>query len=224
MGMIDKTYILNLDSRTDRWNSIKKHLSDINLVDYERVSSTKLSFDSTISNVKLAQISCFHSHLKTLRKAKELELNNVLILEDDCYFINSDKLSKLNDSYDILYLGCNRKIYRNNDSLIYISKTEKVNEDIVKINECGTTHSIFYSKRIIKKIIEMYPTDEIFFQKAFTLDEKYSVYDIFLNWFTEVNNIQKYCIYPIMCIQCESFSDIQFRNTNYGEEIKQSWL
>jgi len=79
MGMIDKIYILNLDTRTDRWNSIKNHLSDINITNYERVSSTKINFDSTISYVKLAQISCFHSHLKTLRKAKELQLNSVLI-------------------------------------------------------------------------------------------------------------------------------------------------
>ena len=221
--MIDKIYIINLDSRTDRWLEITSHLSDIGITEYDRVSATKLCFDSTISKIKLAQISCFHSHLKTLRMAKEFGLNNVLILEDDCRFINQIKLSEINNVYDILYLGCNRTIYKNNNELVYTSKIERVNDTTVKISECGTTHSIIYSKYFINKVIDMYPTDEVFFQKAFTLEERYSIYDVFLNWFTQVYNIQKYSLYPIICTQRTSFSDIQFVNTNY-EEIENSWL
>lgn len=223
-SLFNKVYIINIDDRVDRWKSIVDHLSEIRLTNYERVSATKLNFTSTISKVKLAQISCFHSHLKTLRQSYDLGVEKVLILEDDCRFIKSDRLNIINNSYDILYLGCNRKIYKNNNTLIYTSHIEHVNENIVKISECGTTHSIIYSKSFIEKIVKLYPTDECFFQKAFTLDEKYYIYDVFLNHFTQTNNIQKYCVYPIMCTQSESFSDIQFCNTSYGYEIENSWL
>jgi GR25 family glycosyltransferase involved in LPS biosynthesis len=223
-SLFDKIYVINIDERIDRWDSIVKHLSDINITNYERISATKLNFTSTISKIKLAQISCFHSHLKTLRKAYDLGMEKVLILEDDCKFIDTDRLHVLNNSYDILYLGCNRKIYKDNNSLIYTSEIEHVNENIVKISECGTTHSIIYSRLFIEQVIKLYPTDECFFQKAFTLDEKYYIYDVFLNWFTQINNIHKYCVYPIMCTQIESFSDIQFCNTSYGDEIENSWL
>lgn len=224
MNVFNKIYIINLDYRKDRWQTINTHLNEIGIPDFERVSATKLNFESDISKVQLAQISCFHSHLKTLRKAHQLNLNKVLILEDDCKFINVENLKFITNDFDILYLGCNRKIYKNNNNLIYLSDIEKVNDNIVKIKECGTTHAIMYSKNFINKIIEMYSTDDIFFQKAFTLEEKYSVYDIFLNWFTEQNSIQKYAMYPIICSQYESFSDIQYCNTNYDEEIINSWL
>jgi GR25 family glycosyltransferase involved in LPS biosynthesis len=131
--LFDKIYVINIDERIDRWDSIVKHLSDINITNYERISATKLNFTSTISKIKLAQISCFHSHLKTLRKAYDFGMEKVLILEDDCKFIDTDRLHVLNNSYDILYLGCNRKIYKDNNSLIYTSEIEHVNENIVKI-------------------------------------------------------------------------------------------
>lgn len=223
MNNVDKTFVINLDERQDRLNYITNHLNDVGIHNFERVSSTKINFESDISKIKLAQISCFHSHLKTLRKAYHLNLNNILILEDDCKFINK-KLNFTFNDYDILYLGCNRKIYKNENKLIYISDIEKVNENIVKINECGTTHAIMYSRYFIQKVIDLYPSDSLFFQKAFTLDEKYYIYDVFLNWFTQTHDIQKYCVYPILCTQSESFSDIQFCYTNYDEEIQKSWL
>jgi len=202
--------------------SLTNHLSDISILDYERVSATKLSIDSTISKVKLAQISCFHSHLKTLRKSYESGFDRVLILEDDCRFIHTD--ININNTYDMLYLGCNRKIYKNSNSLIYFSQIGPINESVVKINECGTTHAIIYSRTLIEQIISFYPNDDWFFTKAFGSDETYYIYDVFLNWFTEKYSIQKHCVYPIMCTQCDSFSDIQFCDTNYSEEIKKSWL
>lgn len=222
--IIDKIYIINLDSRKDRWETITNHLNDINISNYERISATKVDINCDISTTKLAQISCFHSHLKTLRKAYQLKLNNVLILEDDCKFINIDNLKYITNEFDILYLGCNRKIYRNENRDIYLSNIEKINDYIVKISECGTAHAILYSKNFIDKIIEMYPNDVAFFEKSFTLEERYSIYDIFLNWFTEINKIQKYSMCPIVCSQYESFSDIEFYYANYDEQIKQSWL
>lgn len=166
--MFNKIFILNLDERIDRWNYISKHLRDINICKYERISSTKLQFDSTIPKIKLAKISCFHSHLKTLRKSYDFD--NVLILEDDCKFIRSidDVTFKFieDGNWDILYLGCNRKIYKNNDSLIYLSDVIKVNESIYEVKECGTTHAIVYSKNMIRKIVDFYPTDEIFLESV----------------------------------------------------------
>ncbi len=223
MNNVDKIFLINLDDRPDRLNYIINHLNDIGIKTFERISATKINFESDISKMKLAQISCFHSHLKTLRKAYQLNLNKVLILEDDCKFVNNN-LNFTLDDYEILYLGCNRKIYKNENKLIYISGIEKINDSIVKITECGTTHAIMYSRSFIEKIMDLYPSDSLFFQKAFTLDERYYIYDVFLNWFTQTNNIQRYCVYPIMCTQYESFSDIQLCHTNYEEEIQNSWL
>lgn len=226
-SLIDKIYVINLDRRCDRWKYISEHLTSLNMK-YERISATELKIESDISSVKLGQISCFHSHIKTLRKAYELNLNSVLILEDDCKFIRSIDSNILNfistSNYQILYLGCNRKIYKNNNSLIYLSNVKKVTDSIYEVEECGTTHAILYSKQMISKIIEFYPTDDVFFKKAFDSDEQFYVFDNFLSRFTLNNSIKKYCVYPILCTQIDSYSDIQFCNTSYCAEIENSWL
>lgn len=225
--LFDKIYILNLDSRFDRWNFISNHLLEVGLDNFERVSSTQLTIDSTISKTKLAEISCFHSHLKTLRKAYESNLNKILILEDDCKFIKKidDNISNIikQVNQDLLYLGCNRKIYKNNASLIYLSDVKKINDYLYEVDECGTAHAIVYNKDVIKKIIDYYPTDEIFFERAFSLEESHSIYDIYINTFARNNNIKKYCIFPILCTQIDSYSNIQFYDASYEKEILNSW-
>ena len=224
-NIFKKIYVLNLDERSDRWTLISNQLTELKFDSIERVSSTKLHFDSTISKIKLAKISCFHSHLKTLRKSYDLD--NVLILEDDCRFIRPIDDITINfinkDNWDMLYLGCNRRIYRNDNTLVYLSDITKVNDSIYEVKECGTTHAIVYSKNMIRKIVDFYPTDEIFFTKAFSLGESYFTYDIFLNMFTKDYNIKKHCVYPLICTQTESYSDIAFCDTSYETEILNSW-
>jgi len=230
-NIFSNVFVINLDERIDRWKHITEHLDYVGIKSYTRIPATNLSLHFT-TPIRSAQISCFHSHLKAFRKAHEMQLKNILILEDDCVFFDYFKPILFdkeveefleNNEWEIFYLGANRKIYKDNNKLIYLSKFNVVNDHVVEIGECGSTHSILFNKTFIEKIVEEYPTDELFYDKAFSLKDECSVYDNFLNYFTKDRSIKKYCIYPIICGQIDSYSDIQFANTSYNQEMIDSW-
>jgi hypothetical protein len=68
------TYVINLDSRPDRWTSIQKAFAGSNL-QLERISAVKKS-NGSYGNIL--------SFIKALKLAKKMRLANVLIMEDDC--------------------------------------------------------------------------------------------------------------------------------------------
>ncbi len=77
---IDKIFYINLDKRTDRRKEIEQELKSYNLYDNaERIQA--------IHTPEQGILGCTMSHLATLKLAKERNYNQVLILEDDFYFI-----------------------------------------------------------------------------------------------------------------------------------------
>jgi hypothetical protein len=118
----DKIFIINLSRRTDRkqifLERIEKEELEIN--SYEFIDGVdgyepdiKSEFDE-YKKSKLTQIvssghwGCLMSHIKAIEKAKQEDLDSVLILEDDVLFDKNFKLSLdtlLIPNYDMLYLG-----------------------------------------------------------------------------------------------------------------------
>lgn len=77
---IDRIFYINLDKRTDRREQIEQELKAYNLYDNaERIQA--------IHTPEQGILGCTMSHLATLKLAKERNYNQVLILEDDFYFI-----------------------------------------------------------------------------------------------------------------------------------------
>ena len=76
---IDECYIINLDKRIDRWLEITNHLNDLNIQKYKRFSA--------VENVNTPLIGSSLSHYGVIKKAYELNQKYVLVLEDDCIFI-----------------------------------------------------------------------------------------------------------------------------------------
>jgi hypothetical protein len=119
----DKFYIITLKDKNV--NKIKRNLNKVGIENYEilrykgakkrsnvSVNSTLYdlmmhnNYDKTAANIK-------SNHLKTMKKAYNLGLNNIVILEDDALFdipFNYDKLKIIikwleNNSWDIFFFG-----------------------------------------------------------------------------------------------------------------------
>ena len=128
--ILDNIYYINLDYRSDRKEQIELELSKMGLVG-NRFPGTVYS-DPIVSADPRANsglIGCHISHLNLLKLAKEKNLSNIVILEDDFEFIvNKEELifqiesfEQMNISYDVLFLS-----YRIIESEIYndiISRT-----------------------------------------------------------------------------------------------------
>lgn len=222
--MIDKIYIINIKHRGDRRSHIISEMNRLNLSNYDIINATIIK--SNINPNMFSCISCFHSHIKTLRIAYNNNVDNALILEDDAIFYNniSNNVLEFFNSVkeaSLLYLGCNLNIYKDG----YVDRqsvVNKIHNNIVELNEAGTAHAILYNKKYIRQMYEMFPDDETFFNRIFSGKFPH-IYDNFINWYTINNNIKKYCIYPIICNQKDFYSDIQFSDVNYEKEIINSW-
>lgn len=78
---IDKIIYINLDKRIDKLEEINNELKNYNLYDKaERFSAVYHSSGT---------VGCGKSHLSVLKMAKERKYKNILILEDDFYFVVS---------------------------------------------------------------------------------------------------------------------------------------
>lgn len=96
-----KIFIINLEDRVDRKQSTESQLKKYNIDNYEfieAIDGNKLDIDpvslpNDIDRKHLGkkfrrhfsnnEIACVQSHIKAIKKAKELDLDYVIILEDD---------------------------------------------------------------------------------------------------------------------------------------------
>lgn len=211
-----KFYIINLDSRKDRYSNVVEECKKINIENFERFSAIKPTYDDIINcsfininklwkeNIKyiIGSSGCKMSHYQVLKKAL-LENKNyeyICILEDDVvfeentkkYLINALDYIKVNAiDIDILFFSSN---------LSCKSDAEKISNNLLKLNKClQTTAQIFkYSK--LEKIINIIENSDA------EIDNTYQDY---------LSN--KYCIYPMCVYQKQDHSDIINDYVNYED-------
>lgn len=186
----DKIYCINLDERQDRWVSAKKEFELIGISNYERFSAIKND---------IGHIGCRDSHIEVIKDAKKNNYNKILILEDDFVFINKNKnlidsiLKQLsNVEWELFYFGATVHLYD--------GKLVTVDENLVLTNFAYTTHSYAVNSNVFDFIIENGKNHEI-------IDVFYNS-NIVINKKTFISN-------PMICLQRESYSNVENKNTNY---------
>jgi GR25 family glycosyltransferase involved in LPS biosynthesis len=117
--LFKKAFYINLDKRKDRRDYIEEQLGKIGL-DAERFPGVESS--ETISGHR----GCRLSHLTIIRKALDENIGNVLIIEDDCVFIDGfnekcdlviNNMINVSPRWDLLffyfYQCCNHSRFKN---------------------------------------------------------------------------------------------------------------
>lgn len=114
LNFFDKSYIINLPERLDRREKMKQELKMLGLFE----SSEQVVFFPAVRPTDKGEFpsigskGCFLSHLAVLKEAKNQNLNNLLIMEDDLSFTHFlikeqdvivNELQRLN--WDFVYLG-----------------------------------------------------------------------------------------------------------------------
>lgn len=132
-----KAFCINLDHRTDRWQSAKQQI-ETNGFDLERFSAIQL---------KPGFAGCHESHLKVLEFISAMNEFPVAVFEDDLDFISPinvmHKAIEEAGEFDMLYLGCDPQ-----------EKMVKVDEHLLKLGKAYQTHAIVYgSKRVVDYIL-----------------------------------------------------------------------
>lgn len=202
----DKTYLINLESRIDRLNLFENEVIKYDLGTYEifKAIDGKKIIDRPKTNLSNGEIGVILSNLEILKDAKQKKYNQILIIEDDCYF--TDEIVKIDEylnfvpeNWDMIYFGGNHNTH------IGMTPPKKINEKVVKLHHTFAAHFV-----IIKSTI----FDEIMFSLSLFNKQLDVVY----------SDLQKkynvYSLYPAIAKQRKSYSDIQNHIIDYDWLIK----
>lgn len=195
----DKIFSINLDSRPDRWKSAEIQFNKHDL-DVERISAIKgadLNLDWP-PEIKEGAVGCSLSHLFTMKMAKQMNLSNYLVLEDDIEFDENfnEKFSNIYENevpsdWDMLYLGGQH---------FHGMNLKQISEHVYKCEYTLTTHSFAIKNTVydkfINRLIDITKPCDVHFAE-------------------EHKNINAYVIIPHLTWQSRSYSDVENANVDY---------
>lgn len=150
-NFFEKTYCINLDRRPERWKQCEAEFFKHNIV-VERFSAVDGNPNNIISKLTDGGIGCTLSHLEIFKKAKELNLKNILIFEDDVEFTDNfvDYFNKYHtqipEEWNLLYFGGNH----NNLPL------KKISDNISEVHMTYTSHAYAVNHTIYDELIVLF--------------------------------------------------------------------
>jgi len=142
-SFFDKVFVINLDRRPDRLESITKRL-DLLGIEFERLQAI-----DGIDNYHPAIAACAKSHYNAIELSISRGHDRVLILEDDAYFVDDflakfDKFSNnVPDDWDMIYFGA-----------LSICKEHEIN-GISKVNYCTCCHAMGIKSTVFQELLEV---------------------------------------------------------------------
>lgn len=197
----DTGFVINLDKRTDRWESVQKNFKEYPFF-LQRFSAIRH---------ERGWIGCGLSHMRIVQMAKEAKMPYVLIIEDDCHPTEHMKywsdirrwLHTHKDEWD-LFLGGN--CYYN-----YLNIFEKPIKTIKPLCKLNETINLYYTKLMCTQFLYINST----------------AYDKYLAWelgqdnpvdmWPDKKNMRTISCVPFIAIQGSDISDIRGYKMDYNK-------
>lgn len=224
LDFFDAAYYINLDKRTDRKEKMEKQLSKLN-INAKRFPGIEVTINdippSTIKDFQnvadnatreiikkkiIGLTGNFLSHKAIIKEAKEKNLNNVLIFEDDCTFLDSwetqihhviNDLKQL-EKWDMFFFGGQ-----------LVNDTKIITHNIIKHDGVWATHA--------------YAINNSFYDVVLQVDLNYchaiDVFYLHHDW----NSKKYYGPRKIMAVQDDGWSDIWSCPSGGTPWMIQSW-
>lgn len=204
----DKTYCINLDRRTDRWDEfIGKYPESIDIVERFSAKDGQL-FDLGYGKTYDCELAGSISHTQVIKNAIDLNLKNVLILEDDVEFSQdfniqlNESMENMPSNWDIILFGGNH----------VISPTH-VNKNIFKMVRTYAIQCYAINGKFLKSLYDYmcYNIGNVFCCQN-KLQPSVAADFFMANIFP---NINAYTVLPNITWQRKSYSDIQLEVRDY---------
>lgn len=200
---ITNAFYINLEHRTDRKEHIENELKKVG-IHASRFNAIKMENGA---------VGCSMSHLKILQTAFNQKMSHVLILEDDIKFLdfnlfrqNFDTFLARNGSkWDVILLA-------GNNMPPYVA----VDETCIKVTKCQTTTGYLVNGHYISKLMENVKMGLHYLLKN---PEQHVMYAIDKFWQQLQTNDLWFLIIPPTVVQCEGYSDIEKKTTNYSKTM-----
>ena len=219
----DRIFIINLESMNDRRERISMELTELGIRNYEffnacRPENVKDYPDSYVNNFSQNLVSksqqysrgalgCKLSHYEIIKKAIELNMQRILILEDDCQILKNgikyywptiaSQLDKQLIDWHMFYLSANMH-----------TEPSMVGDYISVVSEAYTTHSYALNLKDSKFVDNLLQS---MLSSGLEIDVFYS---------REIqNNYNAYIAIPALSCQLDGYSSIREVEKNYTVKI-----
>ena len=213
-----KIFYINLDERIDRKNRFEKHMKKYNL-EFERFSAI---------NDKFGAFGCAKSHLSVLKNAKNNNLENVIIMEDDiAYDISPEMLDEKlklifdnNLDFDVFHLSYRYRIADDVPEIDYLKK----------LSYCHYCSCYIINKKCYDEIIECWEKSLLLLSpenSELGLDkhQKTARFSCDISYIPLLRKKKWYCFDKPVCVQLNGQSDIANRYINHYifDSIEHNW-
>lgn len=197
-------FVINLKERIDRKNHIVNELKKIDCSEYnfiEGINGNEIFNNTNLSNGMFGLVK---TYLKIYEIWKKTNAKEILIIEDDCKFVNDFNkqldlyIKNIPNDWEMIYFGANHNYHMG-------FKTQKINEYCVKLNNSFSAHCVLLRDYVFEDLINRI--------KNFTIEN-----DVMM-----ANLQRKYNAYSsnfALATQIESFSNIENKIVNYNWLIK----
>lgn len=211
MDILQNTFYINLEHRTDRLEHVQNELKKIGIKG-ERFNAIK---------TKSGAIGCTLSHIKCLELAKERNYEEVFICEDDITFTNPklflENLQKFCDNddimWDVLIIGGNN-----------VPPYKQYYDYCARVFNCQTTTGYIVKQDFYDVIIKNFKEGVFNLMKNPENKREYAI-DIYWKKL-QMENFW-YMITPPTITQYTNYSDIEERETNYDNlllDMNKAWM
>jgi len=203
-----KAYVINLEHRTDRWESINKYFGET--FELERFSAIE---------GRPGGLFCALSKIALIKKAKELDLPYMIMMEDDNYVTNK----RFYDEWPKIYEWMNKNL--ENWDLInfnptFLQKPKQVistNPLLIEYGYGKTGNFIIYNRTTYDKMIALEPL----YQKARDTNN-FPYHQIASDHMMNMQGFKMVTHFPYFTAQLPDFSDIAQRRVDYAQVFQMS--
>uniref|UniRef100_A0A6C0F9W6 Glycosyl transferase family 25 domain-containing protein n=1 Tax=viral metagenome TaxID=1070528 RepID=A0A6C0F9W6_9ZZZZ len=211
MDILQNTFYINLEHRTDRLEHVQNELKKIG-INGERFNAIK---------TKSGAVGCTLSHIKCLELAKERNYEEVFICEDDITFTNPklflENLQKFCDNddimWDVLIIGGNN-----------VPPYKQYYDYCARVFNCQTTTGYIVKQDFYDIIIKNFKEGLFNLMKNPENKREYAI-DIYWKKL-QMENFW-YMITPPTVTQYTNYSDIEGRETHYDNlllDMNKAWM
>ena len=213
-----KIFYINIDERTDRKYIFEKHMKKYDL-EFERFSAIKDKFGA---------FGCAKSHLSVLKNAKNNNLENVIIMEDDIAFdippeMLDEKLKLIFDNeldFDVFHLSYRYRISEDVPGVDYLKK----------LSYCHYCSCYIINKKCYDEIIECWEKSLLLLSPENTdlgleWHKKTERFSCDISYIPLLRKKNWYCFDKPVCVQLNGQSNITNSYINHYtcDSIEHNW-
>jgi GR25 family glycosyltransferase involved in LPS biosynthesis len=211
MSLLQHTFYINLDHRTDRLEHVQAELYKIGVYG-ERFPAIK---------TKTGAIGCTMSHIKCIELAKKRGYDQVFICEDDITFLDPTLfLTHLNHFEENEDINWDMLIVCGNNVPPYF----KIDETCIRVLNCQTTTGYIIRSHYYDTLLTNMKEGV---NQLIKNPENHREFAVDIYWKRLQSQDFWYMIIPLTVTQYENHSDIENRTTNYNHlmlDLEKTWL